>query len=143
VLVNPGFPSDTATAYRLLDQSRDRGATAVNFEREAPANALVDALFRPPRDWPFKNDFLPVLEGDCGAYLKILDTLYGQGAEFAGLSGAGSTCFGVFLGRESAEKALNSFSEEFEPVSKLGILEQKDLFFIKLTFPLANWTVGY
>jgi 4-diphosphocytidyl-2-C-methyl-D-erythritol kinase len=153
VLVNPGFPSDTALAYRLLDQSRDKGKAApVDFEREAVeageapetgSNALLDALARPPLDWPFENDFLPVLEGASGVYLKILDTLRRQGAEFSGLSGAGSTCFGVFLNRESAEKALNNFLKEFEPVSKLFILKQSDLFFTKLTFPLANWAIGY
>jgi 4-diphosphocytidyl-2-C-methyl-D-erythritol kinase len=159
VLVNPGFPSDTASAYRLLDQSRDEGkAASVDFGREPPeagkspetgktpgtgSNALLDALARHPREWPFENDFLPVLEEDCGAYQKILGKLHGQGAEFVGLSGAGSTCFGVFLDKKSAEKAFNSFLGALGSALKLDALKQTDLFFIKLTFPLANWTIGY
>jgi 4-diphosphocytidyl-2-C-methyl-D-erythritol kinase len=97
VLVNPGFPSDTAAAYRLFDEFR------------APLNHLKTPC--PPwlslQNWPFFNDFLTVLaDSDKGAvYQRIIGELRGLGAEFAGLSGSGSTCFGVFAGRGQAESA--------------------------------------
>jgi 4-diphosphocytidyl-2-C-methyl-D-erythritol kinase len=57
--------------------------------------------------WPFSNDFLPVLAGsDKGAvYQMVIGELRELGAEFAGLSGSGSTCFGVFSGQNQAESA--------------------------------------
>ena len=64
-------------------------------------------LSGPPHKWPFKNDFLPVLEaGSAGAaYRDILSRLKELGAGFAGLSGAGSTCFGVFASPAQAGAA--------------------------------------
>jgi 4-diphosphocytidyl-2-C-methyl-D-erythritol kinase len=115
VLVNPGFSSDTAEAYRLLDGFR---AGLVPEESHAEARRrggdredrgfpyILDDLAQ-PRDWPFSNDFLPVLAGgDKGVvYQQVIDELRGAGAGFAGLSGSGSTCFGVFSGQDQAESA--------------------------------------
>jgi 4-diphosphocytidyl-2-C-methyl-D-erythritol kinase len=137
VLVNPGFPSDTAEAYRLFDAQgknsriphRGTGHTE-NTEEEnrltlcdlRELRASVRDLFeysgylaKPPREWPFFNDFLPVFiaagneipaYSEAGTiYQQIITDLKEQGAEFAGLSGSGSTCFGVFSDRAVAEQA--------------------------------------
>ncbi|MDR0316652.1 MAG: 4-(cytidine 5'-diphospho)-2-C-methyl-D-erythritol kinase, partial [Treponema sp.] len=114
VLVNPGFSSDTAGAYRLLDEFRSVYPSLDNPQPQLAEDALLRAFAASPTDWPFENDFLPVFEtvpksqileqseknppcANAGAaYRNILSQLRELGAEFAGLSGAGSTCFGVF-----------------------------------------------
>ncbi|MDR2433302.1 MAG: 4-(cytidine 5'-diphospho)-2-C-methyl-D-erythritol kinase [Treponema sp.] len=122
VLVNPGFPSETPRAFRLLDEFREkngenatgRGADIPNSTGNVPnTSEFCEKLYAPPRDWPFQNDFLPVFLNDAeggngAAYREMLSGLRGLGADFAGLSGAGSTCFGVFSGWEKAEKAEKS-----------------------------------
>ena len=105
MLVNPGFPSDTAEAYRLLDAYRE-----THTERAKTP--------RPPFDtssWPFSNDFLPVLtDSDKGVvYQRMIEELRELGAEFAGLSGSGSICFGVFSEQDSAESARNALSKHW------------------------------
>jgi 4-diphosphocytidyl-2-C-methyl-D-erythritol kinase len=124
VLVNPGFPSDTAEAYRLLDSRREGSGEwgvgnrdycsdydiAPELYSGSSNHALHSLISTPHSPLPtphFFNDFLPVLAGsDKGAvYQRIIGELRDVGAEFAGLSGSGSTCFGVFSGREQAESA--------------------------------------
>jgi 4-diphosphocytidyl-2-C-methyl-D-erythritol kinase len=133
LLVNPGFHSSTAEAYRLLDARREQGAgTAL---RAGPSGqSLVDALAGPPARWPYTNDFLEVfLAGDdapARAYRTILERLRDQGADFCGLTGSGSTCFGIFTGGGGvAEKAVETIrTVTFTPEHRI---------FTALTFPLA------
>jgi len=105
VLVNPGFPSDTGKAFRLLDEMRDNGPSpAPRPQVFIPHSSFL--IPHSPRDWPFTNDFLPVFEAgikqakpDIGLFsecLDIISILKELGADFSGLSGSGSTCFGVF-----------------------------------------------
>ncbi|MDR0301995.1 MAG: 4-(cytidine 5'-diphospho)-2-C-methyl-D-erythritol kinase [Treponema sp.] len=95
VLVNPGFHSDTAAAYRLLDKKREGEKIASS---KAPENGIAFNSF-----W---NDFLPVFEEpEKSVYNDIIAQLEEIGAEYANLSGSGSTCFGVFYDRAKAEKA--------------------------------------
>ncbi|MDR1586796.1 MAG: 4-(cytidine 5'-diphospho)-2-C-methyl-D-erythritol kinase [Treponema sp.] len=144
VLVNPGFPSTTAGAFRLLDQYRRDGgpdSKPADFSDLKPLNKdqpfLIEALSGNPRNWPYENDFLRVfleagekgggnqaLAEQAAAYRRILLRLDELGADFSSLSGSGSTCFGVFSNQKKAEKA-----EKF-------LL--KDWNFVKLTFPLAR-----
>jgi 4-diphosphocytidyl-2-C-methyl-D-erythritol kinase len=116
VLVNPGFSSDTAEAYRLFDLWRGENVPA------SPQDTafLLQSLSGPPQNWPFFNDFLTVFKAAAGEspsmsetftiYQHIISGLREQGAEFAGLSGSGSTCFGVFSGREKAELARENLA---------------------------------
>ncbi len=118
VLVNPAFPSDTARAFRLLDEARSSGLDAeLAFLGEV---ALEQALGNTPGLWPFVNDFLPVLSrasaNEAEAYTGMLADLRSCGAEFVSLSGSGSTCFGVFSNRSSAEKAVLSLSRAWKVV---------------------------
>jgi len=102
VLVNPGFPSDTAAAFRLFDEW-----VADTQRIESLARGEISRFLNmAPETWPFYNDFLPVFkEPEKSVYNGIISKLRELGAEFAGLSGAGSTCFGVFTESELAEKA--------------------------------------
>jgi len=110
VLVNPGFPSDTAKSFRLLDEYR---ATEQQIPVFIPHSSFL--IPHSPRDWPFTNDFLSVFEagyrqkkkdsGFFSAYQEIISTLKEMGADFSGLSGSGSTCFGVFSSQSKARTA--------------------------------------
>ncbi|MDR0443899.1 MAG: 4-(cytidine 5'-diphospho)-2-C-methyl-D-erythritol kinase [Treponema sp.] len=106
VLVNPGFPSETAAAFRLLDEYR---AGLTMDDNGCFEQTLLAALKSDPAGWPFRNDFLPVFENrEHSVYREMISQLRDLGAAFAGLSGAGSTCFGVFTEKTQAEKAALS-----------------------------------
>ena len=120
VLVKPPFSSGTASAYGLLDRSREEGIEVIkgkNLSREE----LIRFLEDDPAAWPFENDFLPVFldyadensvqkPGPGAIYRDILNDLRKTGASFAGLSGSGSCCFGIFTMKETAEKAEKTLS---------------------------------
>ncbi|GHV48218.1 hypothetical protein AGMMS49546_38600 [Spirochaetia bacterium] len=131
VLVNPGFPSGTAEAFRQLDLWREQAKTTPGAIPEEAQGVSIAALKRAlgdhPRDWPYKNDFLPVflagkdtlaggMAGGAKAYRDILSRLGELGADFSGLSGAGSTCFGVFTDGGKAEKAAKRLINEWNTV---------------------------
>jgi len=145
VLVKPPFSSDTASAYRLLDEARE-AAPEIPLTKDTkaqrkkqdlfisplapclrasvralPKEALLRALEDEPGTWPFFNDFLPVFldfassqnpqaRANAGVYQSILDELRKAGASFAGLSGSGSCCFGVFSNEKMAEKTKKELS---------------------------------
>ena len=119
VIVNPGFPSDTAAAYRLLDEYR------IGFKipyAQAQRHGGEKEVFSDPAQWTFRNDFLPVFgESERSVYNEIIDRLRELGAGFAGLSGAGSTCFGVFTERESAQRAADTLRETWNFVECCGL----------------------
>ncbi|MDR1105352.1 MAG: 4-(cytidine 5'-diphospho)-2-C-methyl-D-erythritol kinase [Treponema sp.] len=134
VLVNPGFASDTAAAYRRLDRLRlEKGAFPApgETERDAGFAASVPAGFRiagnAAGDWPCGNDFLPVFRdggenGGGAVYEEILSALDRSGADFSGLSGSGSTCFGIFTDGGRAKTAAKVLSKGWP--------------FVRLTFSL-------
>jgi len=133
VLVNPGFSSNTASAFRLLDHFSGYSRRFIDpFIPEYPA-----VLPLSPRNWPFCNDFLPVFEaagggssGSAGAvYRDIITRLTELGADFSGLSGSGSTCFGVFTSRSAASAAKDILIKRWP--------------FAFETFPLARRTIPY
>jgi 4-diphosphocytidyl-2-C-methyl-D-erythritol kinase len=111
VLVNPGFSSPTAEAFRRLD------GRAAGPGGGPGREALIRALDSGPGDWPFWNDFLSVLGTGPGeeamAYRRIISALRKGGAVFTGLSGAGSTCFGVFMDEGEAERAARLLADHW------------------------------
>jgi 4-diphosphocytidyl-2-C-methyl-D-erythritol kinase len=137
VLVNPGFSVSTAAAFTLLDKSRQLDEQKSYVADSALSKQqLIDFLSANPATWQYQNDFLPAFlsdsyknEDEKNAYRKIFTMFQETGASFSGLSGSGSTCFGVFLNQESAENAVKRF--------------QDTDFFIKMTFPLARRAFRY
>ena len=131
VLVNPGFPSDTAKAYRMLD-SEQRAGNKEQVTGVENCDFWNNQLKKKPNRWAFFNDFLPVFlsHGETGAYYQqIMASLRGLGADFAGLSGSGSTCFGVFSEQNQAQLAQEL------------LLKHWPLVFV--TFPLAFRAIPY
>ena len=123
-LVNPGFPSDTADAYRLLDEYREEERRRFTTEvhgvgtpsyTEEEGEKIMDLE---PSAWPFYNDFLPIFkEPEKSVYQSIISRLKELGARFSGLSGSGSTCFGVFKEKEQAQKAAAALSGSYFAVN--------------------------
>jgi 4-diphosphocytidyl-2-C-methyl-D-erythritol kinase len=128
VLVYPGFPSDTAAAYRLFDSLRgreDRHCLLMNSTQcsYGHGSSWESALNSPPRDWPFSNDFMavfkeaaveyPAYRKKYNSYWEIITSLRELGAEFSGLSGSGSSCFGVFSDQLKAESAKTILLEKW------------------------------
>jgi len=141
LLVSPPFASTTAEAFRLLDEARASGFTAREAGKKSGLDkeALIEALAGDPRTWPFFNDFLPVFVefaptvGENGSkeariradtYRTVLTSLYEAGALFAGLSGSGSTCFGVFSGKDAAWHAKNTILAAKNTVNLTFVLAQ-------------------
>jgi 4-diphosphocytidyl-2-C-methyl-D-erythritol kinase len=114
VIVNPGFESNTAKAFALLDA--DRAAVPAGGGRRLSKQDLLAALTKNPAEWPFYNDFLPVFLKTPplnGYYADILRDLAGTGAVFSGLSGSGASCFGIFPGPDLAQAAAARLSERW------------------------------
>ena len=116
LLVFPGFPSYTAAAYKLLDKKRENIKNA-------------DQAF-PPAYWNFSNDFLELFlnhgaEKEKFAYKTILQDLKGVGAIFAGLSGSGSACFGIFSSQKEAEQAQKKLIGKFYTVQSSFFLRYR------------------
>jgi 4-diphosphocytidyl-2-C-methyl-D-erythritol kinase len=141
LLANPGFPSSTAEAYRLLDARRDKRGVETPPRAGPSERSLIEALRGPPSRWPYTNDFLEIfLEGNdapARAYRAILEGLRSQGADFCGLTGSGSTCFGIFAGGGAAERAAETV-RAMGPALKRSLWQLPDYEIITtLTFPLA------
>ena len=118
-LVNPGFSSETAAAFKLLDKYRESGLK--NEEFGINLGFLNDSAFHIPHS-TFRNDFLPVFKDrEKSAYLKIISQLRDEGAFYANLSGAGSTCFGIFDDVEKARKTADYLNNKWKFVKLSGI----------------------
>jgi 4-diphosphocytidyl-2-C-methyl-D-erythritol kinase len=137
VLVNPGFPSDTARAFGLLDEYRELGVNR-SAGQQSPflcPQSLHSVLSGSPRDWPFTNDFLSVFEDDFkknkpdnGIFSncwEIISTLRKMGADFSGLSGSGSTCYGVFSDQTKSKTARELFLKRWNFVIETFHLRSK------------------
>jgi 4-diphosphocytidyl-2-C-methyl-D-erythritol kinase len=114
VLVNPGFKSDTASIYSLLDKYRKKEESSAD-----------ESEYEVKKHYKYYNDFLPVFnEPEKSTYNSIISQLRELGADFAGLSGAGSTCFGIFNERLQADLAAASLL--------------KTWYFVKFCCPIRN-----
>jgi 4-diphosphocytidyl-2-C-methyl-D-erythritol kinase len=118
LLVFPGFASEPGAAYTLLDSRRklpaemQRGTLCRPSGRGFTESMEINASWPPPETWNFYNDFQELFlccgtEQERKNYSAILKALQNAGAAFTGLSGSGSTCFGIFHSIKAAEKARN------------------------------------
>jgi 4-diphosphocytidyl-2-C-methyl-D-erythritol kinase len=110
LLVFPGFPSSTPEAFALLDKVRAQNGDTQ--ERNVLTGMETFLFEQGPERWQFTNDFLSILH-EKELYMDILRKLSSLGASCIGLSGSGSTCFGVFNNNTDAEKAKAVLAGEF------------------------------
>lgn len=104
LIVFPAIYSNTSLAYAGLDTS-NFPKIEVNF---------IDALQQSKDDCSkmkdvFFNDFEYSIFTQFPELAEIKSQLYKQGAFFAGMSGSGSTMFGLFLDISAAHNAMSTF----------------------------------
>jgi len=145
ILMKPSFSCDTSHAYRLLDQARE-GKTIEKIGKAESKEVILRALKEDPGSWPFQNDFLPVfldsVSTEAGnTYVAIIDMLRKAGASFAGLTGSGAACFGIFKTISAARRAERELSQKFRDFSLFNNQERpllNPVNFVKMTFFLAH-----
>ena len=127
VLVNPGFPINTAQAFRRLDEVRQTIPVLPEALESVERASIVSWRGILAR---MENDFEAALFDDYPALADIKSTLLTMGAEGALLSGSGATMFGVFQEQAEAIRAKAVFAESPEywvavvPSLQGGVLEQ-------------------
>ena len=100
LLIIPPFQISTAYAYGSLNKPLSLVKNHYNF---APVTK--------PVNWKlFENDFEKVIRKAYPEIGDIKENLQGAGALFAGLSGSGSTVFGVFDNLKTAKLTREKFS---------------------------------
>jgi len=104
VIITPLFLSRTVRAYRMFDAFH--------------SNAESRRRSRPARLSLMRNDFLDVFLRDGTpeektAYNAMLADLKESGAAYYGLSGSGSSCFGLYKSETKAKKAKAALAEKW------------------------------
>jgi 4-diphosphocytidyl-2-C-methyl-D-erythritol kinase len=112
VIVNPGIKSNTKEAFELLDTVRLQIFGGTTFQKKVSKADVLAAITKNPAEWPYYNDFLQVfLDSEPqNKYRAVLNDLKQNEAIFCGLSGSGSSCFGIFFTASAAESAAARLS---------------------------------
>ena len=100
LLVKPPVGVDTRTAYsRVVPQ--------------VPDMSLTDIICRPIETWDglLVNDFEPSVFAALPQLWLIKAALLDAGAQYAAMSGSGSTIFGIFDNDKLAEQAADTFTD--------------------------------
>lgn len=111
VLVHPGFSIHTKDAYTWLDEDRKRRSGAEKTagspaeKCNSSAGQIRSIIANKREKWRFYNDFSSVLFPRYPVLKHICGILGEEGAIHTGVSGSGSTCFGLFKTYEEASKA--------------------------------------
>lgn len=105
LIVNPLIKIDTAWAFKRIQPAK-------------PKKNLKDILNESPSDFSklqkyVTNDFEEVIFKEFPELKKIKDELYEQGAEFALMSGTGSTLYGIFTNLQKAFWAEEYFKPKY------------------------------
>ena len=100
LLVVPPIQISTPWAYRALNKSLQPNKRQPKFS----------PLSKPMKWELFDNDFERVIRKTYPEIGNIKENLQNAGALYAGLSGSGSTVFGVFDNQQKAEALLGNFS---------------------------------
>ncbi|MEO6315396.1 MAG: 4-(cytidine 5'-diphospho)-2-C-methyl-D-erythritol kinase [Chitinophagaceae bacterium] len=87
LLIHPGIHVNTGWAFARLDESE-----------RAAADTVKEAIAEPISEWKklLKNDFEQPVFAAHPEIEKIKENVYAMGAEYASMTGSGSTVFGLF-----------------------------------------------
>jgi 4-diphosphocytidyl-2-C-methyl-D-erythritol kinase len=131
VIVNPGIKSNTKEAFALLDTVRLQIFGGTTFQKKISKTDILAAITKNPAEWPYYNDFLPVFlnsEPQNKVYHTVLHDLKQNEAVFCGLSGSGSSCFGIFSTAAAAESAAARLSTAWPFVRAVHTLSADNRF---------------
>jgi 4-diphosphocytidyl-2-C-methyl-D-erythritol kinase len=126
VLVWPGFGVATREAYRWFDEQEQGAGASAHLSAEEVRRRFTG--WEPGR-WGFFNSFRGVVEARHPLLGEIVRDLREAGAGVAGLSGCGSTVFGLFAGTRQARAAAARARRRYplvEVVSPLQIRGTQD-----------------
>lgn len=105
LLVNPGIKVDTKWAF-----SKIKPKLPDNNLNELLSTGLID--FDLLREH-VKNDFEEIVFNEFSEIKVLKDELFNQGAQFALMSGTGSTVYGIFTNLQKAEWAEENFKQKY------------------------------
>ncbi|MBE6353583.1 4-(cytidine 5'-diphospho)-2-C-methyl-D-erythritol kinase [Treponema rectale] len=112
VLVFPGVSVSTKAAYALVDEAFENGTLSDEIDDVSLEHMYKSGV----ADWKFKNSFtIPVIS----RYPEIahaLNDIREAGADFADMTGSGSTVFGIFAERKDALKASERLLDKWKTV---------------------------
>jgi 4-diphosphocytidyl-2-C-methyl-D-erythritol kinase len=118
LIVNDGIHVDTGSAYKALmrgvDLGRDREA-AITKTTKLIAGALMSRSIEGLKSIA-KNDFEEPAFRRYPGIAEMKERLYGQEADFAIMTGSGSSVVGLFSTKEKAEKAKSKLSKHYKEV---------------------------
>ena len=105
LIVNPGIKIDTAWAFKKINPTK-------------PSNSLKNILNSDLTDLDYlkefvTNDFEEIVFNEYQQIKDIKDSLYLQGAQFALMSGTGSTVYGIFSNLQKAYWAEDFFKQKY------------------------------
>lgn len=105
VVVNPGLHVATGAAYKACKPAKPAyDLSELNGLKELDYNKLRPVI---------KNDFEETVFQQFPAVGELKEAFYGQGAEFALMSGSGSTVFGIFDDNKKAEAFTETLPPEY------------------------------
>jgi 4-diphosphocytidyl-2-C-methyl-D-erythritol kinase len=105
LIVNPLIKIDTASAFKKINPLIPKR----NLRKGIQENAFD---FTNLKEY-VTNDFEDVIFAEYPLLKKIKDELYKQGAEFALMSGTGSTLYGIFTNLQKALWAEDNFKQNY------------------------------
>ncbi|HEY6436888.1 MAG TPA: 4-(cytidine 5'-diphospho)-2-C-methyl-D-erythritol kinase [Ignavibacteriaceae bacterium] len=105
LIVNPGIMIDTAWAFKKI-----KPAIPINSLRNILNNEFTDLEYLKEN---VTNDFEKIVFKEFSEVREIKDNLYLQGAQFALLSGTGSTVYGIFSNLQKAYWAEDFFEQKY------------------------------
>lgn len=105
LIVNPGIKVETIWAFKKISPAK-------------PLKSLRSVLTKGILDFDeikasVKNDFEKIVFETFPEIKKIKDDLYDSGAEFALMSGTGSTVYGIFTNLQKAAWAEDNFRQKY------------------------------
>jgi 4-diphosphocytidyl-2-C-methyl-D-erythritol kinase len=133
LVVYPGFSIQTASAFRTLDAHRTvsdwQAETGDRSNWTSGNRRSLSTAYRTvnPEFWPFRNDFFEALVPAYPELARCRDVLLAAGADFASLSGSGSTVFGVFKAPAQQERAFSALLDGgFKPLRAFPLARLPD-----------------
>ncbi len=107
VAVCPEIHCSTKEAYALVDRWQENhtdDASWLNFSE------LEKEYNQPVKSWRFFNSFTSPIFAEYAQISQALSDIRDYGADFAEMTGSGSTVFGVFESEKKAQQAYNKLS---------------------------------
>jgi 4-diphosphocytidyl-2-C-methyl-D-erythritol kinase len=115
VIVYPNLHISTTWAYQQLDLRNGDSHRAVRSTESSIKDILVELIPHPRRlITSLMNDFEPTILAAHPEIGQIKKKLYDLGAEFAQLSGSGSSVYGLFIQEEEATHAISKLKNGYQ-----------------------------